>query len=128
MIKNKYVNKATEDLFYQRYKWTYFFFVIILTVTIGKNIITGLTSGEATDGFFVTRFVSTNIYMFVLGILSYESLKHLIGNGVTRKNYFLGNTLANVGIAITITIATAVVHVLEKMILKWIQLPYAVNT
>ncbi|MEK5444343.1 MULTISPECIES: hypothetical protein [unclassified Fredinandcohnia] len=109
--------RVAKDIFFVQLMWTGGFLGIMLIVNIVKLIFAGIKGNEA-EGFFSSIFVAGNIYMLIIGILAIYFLPHFVGNGVTRKDYFIGTVLASIGLSIIIPIITLLVSVLERLILN----------
>lgn len=119
--------KVAKDLYLVQLVWTFAFLGIIFIVNVVK-IIYAYFKLEHTEGFFNTSFIASNFYMFIIGLIAIHFLTYFVGNGVTRKDYFIGNTFASIGLAMTIAITTSLIFIVEKFILKLIDLPYKVQT
>ncbi len=113
--------RVAKDIFFVQLMWTGGFLGIMLIVNIVKLIIAGIKGNEA-EGFFSSIFVAGNIYMLIIGILAIYFLPHFVGNGVTRKDYFIGTVLASIGLSIIIPIITLLVSVLERLILNMLDI------
>src|SRR5699024_12454545 len=63
-------------------------------------------------------YVAANIYMLVIGIIAINFLPYYVQNGVTRKNYFIGNVFAGVGLSIVIPVLIYIISFLEKSVIN----------
>lgn len=127
MNKQNISLKVARDLYYIQVVWTFVFLGVILIVNIVKTVY-AFISDKQTEGFFNMSFVSSNLYMFIIGLIAISFLTYFVGLGVTRKDYFIGNMLASLGLALTLAIVTSIVFLLEKLVVAWIGLSYAVTT
>lgn len=118
--------KVTKDLYFTQLNWTYAFLGVLLIVNIVKIGFAFFKNAEA-DGFFDTSFIASHVYMFVIGILAIQFLVYFINIGVTRKDYFIGNTIASIALALTITLISSIIFLIEKFILKIFNVPYKVK-
>lgn len=123
MNKQSISLKVARDIYSTQLSWTYAFLGVLLIVDIVK-IIFSFINHEPTEGFFNTSFMASNFYMFIIGVIAMQFLAYYVGIGVTRKDYFIGNTLASVGIALTISVSTIVIFLIEKFILKLMNISY----
>lgn len=126
MNENKIYLKVAQDMYLSQFFWTISFLGILLFISIVRLLLA--LQGDEAEGFFNSVFVASNIYMFIIGILAVYFLSYFVGNGVTRKDYFLGATIASVGLSITIPIITIIVYFIEKIILNLIGIQYKVQT
>lgn len=126
MNGNKIYLKVAQDMYLSQFFWTISFLGILLFINIVRLLL-GLQGDEA-EGFFNSVFVASNIYMFIIGILAVYFLSYFVGNGVTRKDYFIGASIASFGLSLTIPIITIIVYFIEKMIFNLIGFQYKVPT
>lgn len=115
--------KVAKDVFLIKIIWTLAFLGIVLIVNIAK-VGYAYFQGNETEGFFNTSFVASNFFMFIIGLLAIEFLPYFVGIGVTRKDYFIGTSIQTFGLALGIAIITSFIFLVEKFILKLIDLPY----
>lgn len=118
--------KVTKGLLFVQGKWTITFLAIVLFISILKMILGGIRGNEV-DGFFDTAFVASNIYMFVTGIIAISFLAYFVENGVTRKDYFLGATIAAIILSIFLPIIAVLINLIEKWVLNLFHIPYKVS-
>lgn len=119
--------KVAQDMFTVQLIWTGGFLGIMLVINIVKGIMAGVQGNEV-EGYFSSIFIAGNIYMLILGLLSIHFLPHFLGNGVTRKDYFIGTVLASIGLSIIIPIITIIVSVVERLILGFVDMQYKTQT
>src|SRR5690625_1327144 len=96
--------KPALDLLWVQLTWTYWFLgicflVITFIVSLGKIIFR-----EHVDSFYSAAYISSNIYMLVIGIIAITLMPHYVENGITRKSHILPNTLAGVGVSIILPV------------------------
>ncbi|WP_071392862.1 hypothetical protein [Bacillus tuaregi] len=120
--------KVAIDMFFAQLMWAGGFLGVMLIVNIVKIILTGMGIQDEVEGYFNSIYIAANIFMLIVGILSIYFLPHFVGNGVTRRDCFLGTALASIGLSITIPIITLIISLLEKMILGLVDLPYKMQT
>lgn len=109
--------KVATDMFMAMSIWTYGFMGIVLIVQIVKAII-AFNNGNNIDSYFNALFVATNVYMFVIGIISTYFLPYYVENGVTRKDFYKGALLSSVGLSIFIPVITFILSTLLHFILN----------
>lgn len=121
MIKLKKANtypKVATDLFWVQLFWAFGFLGIMFVIHLIK-LVMAINSNNGIEIYFVSAFVTANIFMLVVGIISsYGFLPYYVSNGVTRKDYFKGAALASVGLSIALPVITSIVSVIELFILK----------
>ncbi|GIN70252.1 hypothetical protein J14TS2_07270 [Bacillus sp. J14TS2] len=99
------------DQFWVQLTWTFWATGIFIIVNIVK-----LVFGNNIDSFYSAGYISSNIYMLVIGIIAISFLSYYVGMGVTRKNYFIGNVIASVALSIIIPIGIYVINLIQKLI------------
>lgn len=104
-------------MFWSQLTWAFGFLGIMLLIHIGKLVVASFKHDEI-DTFFNATFMTSNIFMLVIGIISIHFISHFVGNGVTRKDYFKGSLLASIGLSIVIPILTFIVALVDKFILS----------
>lgn len=92
--------------------WTLMGFGIFLLINIVKMVF-----GIEVDSYYSGGYIASNIFMFVIGIISINFLPHYVGLGITRKNYFYGNVIASIGLSIFIPIGIYIISLVEKLII-----------
>ncbi|MFD2046594.1 hypothetical protein ACFSTA_20245 [Ornithinibacillus salinisoli] len=117
MKNNAIYLKVTKDMFWVQMVWAFGVFGVMLIIQIGKLIL-GANQGDAPDNFYSSFFIVANFFTFIIGIISISFLPHYVGNGVTRKDYFKGASLASIGLAIILPIIALVISVLTQFILQ----------
>lgn len=116
--KTKIFSKVATDLFWIQLFWALGFIGVMFVIHLIK-IVVAINTGNDIEIYFVSTFVAANIFMLVVGIISsYGFLPHYVSNGVTRKDYFKGATLASVGLSIALPVITSIVSLIELFILK----------
>ncbi|MFD1851678.1 hypothetical protein [Oceanobacillus bengalensis] len=114
MNQPKLFPKVSFDLFWVQLTWTFWALGIFLVINLGKIILS-----EHVDTFYAASYVGANIYMLVIGIISIAFLTYYVENGVTRKDYFLGNVVASLGLSIVLPILAYLISLIEKLILNF---------
>lgn len=116
--------KVAIDLYYIQFIWALGFLGILLLIQIVKPLLSMVPLLKMNDkinigNYFDTVFVSSNIFMLVIGIIAILGfLPYYVSNGVTRKDYFKGAAIAAVGLSISIPIVASVIYALQKFIMK----------
>lgn len=113
MMKPVSFTKTGLDLFLVQLSWTFWFIGIIFLVHVVQIIFQ-----DNADSFYSTGYISSNIYMLVIGIITISFLTYFVENGITRKNYYYGNVIASIGLSIVIPILLYVLSLIEKFILS----------
>lgn len=106
------VSKTAIEMLWVQLTWTFWFVGIILVI----NVFNIFFSSDGIDGFYSSGYISSNIYMLVIGIITISFLRYYVENGVTRKNYYYGNILAAIGISIILPILIYLISLVEKFI------------
>lgn len=102
---------TASDLLQAQLIWTFWFLGIVFLVGIIQNIF----SAEM-DAFYNRTFIASNIYMLVIGIIAVYFLPFFVGQGVTRKNYYIGNLIASACLSVIIPLISYVVSLLERLV------------
>lgn len=113
MKKSISFSRVGFDLFWVQLTWTFYYLGITLLVNIIR-----LFFGGNLDTFYSAGYISSNIYMLVIGIIAINFLPYYVENGITRKNYFLGNLIASAGLSIILPILTYFISLVEKLIVN----------
>lgn len=88
--------KVALDIYKIQMLWTSWALLLVTVITI----LFSFTQKTLNLKLFIQL---SFIYMVVIGIISCLSLlPHFVGNGITRKNYFLGTTIAGAGVTFSI--------------------------
>jgi hypothetical protein len=111
--------RVGRELFQVQLVWSFWYIGILLFIDIVRFTVFGMEI----DTFYNQSYVATNIYMFVIGIIAINFLSYYVGNGITRKNYFLGNLVAALCLSIAIPILSYLLSMLEKLILPNVREP-----
>lgn len=122
MKKQAIFPKVAEDMFWSQLFWSLGFFGIMMIIYTVR-VISAFITGRQADDFFSLIFVASNIFMFVIGILSISFIEYFVSNGVTRKDYFIGAAIASAALSITLPIMTGIISVVERLLVKFIGLP-----
>src|SRR5690625_4029972 len=70
------------------------------------------------DSFYNASYISSNIYMFVIGIIAISFLTYYVEHGITRKNYFYGNVIASIGLSIILPVILYLISFVEGFIIN----------
>lgn len=116
-------SKVAVDMYIVQLFWALGYLGVIFAIHLVKLIIRIFNDGPGANSFFDAFFVSSNIFMLVIGIISVAFIKHFISLGVTRKDYFVGGLIAAAGLSVSLPIITAIVTTVENFILKWLNFP-----
>ncbi|OIJ18779.1 hypothetical protein BKP45_15525 [Anaerobacillus alkalidiazotrophicus] len=112
--KGSTATKVSSDLFFTQMKWAIWFVGIVFVVyLVVPRFVTDVASLHL--HFLAFIFQPTKIFMLVIGILScFAFLGYFVGNGITRKDYFIGSAVAAIGVALCImALASALQGVLH---------------
>lgn len=120
--------KVATDMFWAQLSWAFGYLGVLAMIHIVR-IVTSFMNDTEPSNYYVTIFVSSNIFMLVIGIISaYGFLEYFVGNGVTRRDFFKGSSIAAVGLSIVIPIVASVVTVIETVIFKALNLSFKEET
>ncbi len=120
--------KIASDVFWFQLKWTIPFFSIILLVHLIQNAPV-FTKGQPLQDFLLTSYISSNIYMFIIGIISAAVfLPFYVKNGLTRKDYFKSAILGSSGLAVALVLASAMIAGIEHLVIQMIDFPYGIES
>ncbi|MFA9557684.1 hypothetical protein ACERII_10300 [Evansella sp. AB-rgal1] len=104
--------KVSSDLFFTQMKWAIWFVGIVFVVSL---VIPRFVTDVDHIHFLAFIFQPTKIFMLVIGILScFAFLGYYVGNGITRKDYFIGTVVGAGGVVIGIM---AIASVLQGVLL-----------
>ncbi|WP_147532847.1 hypothetical protein [Bacillus marasmi] len=127
MSKKAVYPKVAFDMGAIQAGWTIWFLGIITIIHIVKAIVS-IKMGGNHEGFFVSSFVSSNIYMFIIGIIGlYAFLPFFVKNGVTRKDYFIGSIFVGIGLSVSIVLYSLVLSGIETAVIKMANLPINID-
>lgn len=121
--------KVAFDLYIVQLLWSLSFLGILLFLQFAKPILAMVPFLQMNDkinigNYFDTVFVSSNIFMLVIGIIVVLGfLPNYVSNGVTRKDYFKGAGIAAVALSISLPVVASVIYVVQKFIMKITNLP-----
>lgn len=128
MKKKPLYLKIAGDVLRFQLKWTIPFFSIILLVHFIQNA-PAITKGQVFQDFLLTSYISCNIYMFVVGIVSAAVFLPLyVKNGVTRKDTYKGMILGSAGLALALVLASAFVAGVEHLVVQLTAFPYGIES
>ncbi|QDI92283.1 hypothetical protein EPH95_14710 [Salicibibacter halophilus] len=100
--------KVATDLFITQMKWTLWYIPILLVVYLLLYLFTPEMQAENWNLMSVI-YQPTKIYMLVIGLLTIMAfLTYYVKNGITRKDYFVGSSIAATGVAFSIMIISAI--------------------
>ncbi len=118
-MRHTLFSKVAIDMYTEQMKWTLWFMVFILAAQIAHIIlvISPLNIESTLRNFLPFLYGSAKIYMLIIGIFSYGFLTFYVTQGVTRRDYFIGSSLAAIGLSITIIIIGVILTGLQFMIL-----------
>lgn len=102
--------KVALDLFWVQLTWTFWFLGIMTVINLVR-----LTFGMNSDSLFSGIYIASNIYMLVIGIIAINFLPYYVEHGVTRKDYFMGNMIASLGISIALPILAYLINLIENL-------------
>lgn len=105
--------KVSIDLFYVQLIWTFWALGIFLLINICRLIFL-----DYVDSYYSGGYIAANIYMLVIGIIAINFIPYYVENGITRKNIFIGNVLASIGLSIVIPILIYIISFFEKLIVN----------
>lgn len=105
--------KTGIDMFLVQMIWTFWFLGITLLVHLIRIIFQ-----SSADSYYSAGYISGNIYMLVIGIITISFLTYYVENGITRKNYFYGNVIASIGLSIVIPFLIYGLSLVEKFIIS----------
>src|SRR5690625_2015491 len=105
--------KPALDLLWVQLTWTFGFLGIYFLVNLGKIIF-----GDHVDSFYSAGYIASNIYMLVIGIIAINFMPYYVENGITRKNHFLGNAIASVGLSIILPILIFLINFVVKLLVN----------
>ncbi|MFV8830090.1 hypothetical protein [Alkalihalobacterium sp. APHAB7] len=114
--RNSTTAKVGIDLFSIQVKWALWFIGIVFVVYLVLPIF--ITNVEEFKMHFLTfSFQPAKIFMLIIGILScFSFLGYFVGNGITRKDYFLGSAAAAFGVAFVIMLLANVLQGLLQFV------------
>ena len=123
MKQQSFFSKVAVDMFLVQFKWSLWFISFILLAHIIMIIVAVNVNFPLGDFLFFSHR-SSKIYMLVIGIISaYAFLTFYVNQGITRKDYFIGSSLAAIGVSLAIAIIATVLTGLEYIILEMMNLP-----
>lgn len=106
-------NRVGFELLQAQLIWSFWYLGILLVVDLVRLFI----FNTEIDLLYNQSYVASNVFMLVIGIIAIYFLPYYVENGVTRKNYFLGNILAAVSLSILIPIISYVITLLQSTVL-----------
>ncbi|UJL46672.1 hypothetical protein KFZ58_01545 [Virgibacillus sp. NKC19-16] len=113
MMKPVSFTKTGLDLFVLQLSWTFWALGIFLLINLGRILFL-----SHVDSFYSAGYIAGNIYMLVIGIIAIGFLTYYVENGITRKNYFLGNVIASIGLSIVIPILIYGISLIQQFVIN----------
>ena len=135
--------KVAFDMTYVQLGWTFWFFGIVLAIYVAFSFLLGVDvqrynelghllfkfvggveSGETDLGRGFLGFIlhPAKIFMIICGYNSVSRfLNHFVRQGVTRKAYFCGATLASVALSLGIALMAGLIVWVEQTVLSRVQ-------
>lgn len=113
MMKPVTFPKIGSDLLIMQIIWSLWALGIFILINVIQKVFM-----SRVDGFYNSGYISSNIYMLVIGIIAISFLTYYVENGITRKNYFYGNVIASIGLSVIIPITIYVVSLVEDFIVN----------
>ena len=108
-------SKVASDLFTIQFKWSLWYVAVIVLMHI-------LVSFISESGIFAVSYGASPTYMLVIGIVVGNFLPFYVKNGVTRKDYFIGVTLAALGLSFALAIVFSILSSFESLIYSYLNL------
>lgn len=105
-----YTTTAME-MFWVQLTWTFIAAGIMLIVNVVKYIF-----GNEIDSFYQSTYVAGNIYMLVIGFIVIYFMTYYVEHGITRRNYFIGGTLASLALSIVIPVMVYLITLVERLV------------
>lgn len=119
--------KIAVDMFWIQLFWALGYLGVLFVIHVIK-IVTSLINNDGVSPYFANVYVTSNIFMLVIGIIStYGFLQYFVENGVTRKDYFKGAALASIWLSLSIPVVTSLVSLLEFAIIKMVNINFFVD-
>ncbi len=107
--------RTALDMFLVQGTWTIWYLAIVFIINQASTFV----FGNEMEPFYSSGYVSTNVYMLIIGIIAIYFMPYYVGNGITRKNYFIGGVIAGIALSIVIPIAVYIISLAQKLIVKW---------
>lgn len=123
MKSPKLYSKVAASTFYEQFKWSLWFFSILLIIHMGRLYFLNEETAPVV-GFFVFSSYSVNIFMLICGImLVYAFMGQHVQQGISRKDWYKGTAMAGVGFALFVTVVPLIVHGIQYMLAPFISWP-----
>jgi hypothetical protein len=122
--------KVAKDMYLEQMKWTVWYLVFVLVTQIVHlySSYFAIDDDTTVKGILVFLFQSAKVYMIVIAIISVNGfLSYYVGQGVTRKEFWVGSMLAALGLTATITFSAVILTYLEYGILEMFQLSHLLS-
>ncbi|MGG3283102.1 Tat pathway signal protein [Paenibacillus solani] len=118
--KSSAVTKVSTELFLKQGSWALGFLAIIMLIYVGLgigiNIGVNVREGVVEEDFFTIAYRSTKGFMLVIGIISaYGFLSYYVRNGITRRDFFNGSTLAALYLSLAFPVVMPLIHWIVSM-------------
>lgn len=118
-----YYKKITADIFIEQFKWSVWFFTILVSIHVAV-LFFNLNNSNEIIGFFEFSSYSVAIFTFVSGIMaSYTFMTRFVQQGISRKHVFLGITLASFGLSLLLTLLSLIITGIEFLLTSYTSLP-----
>lgn len=123
MKESDIIKRAAYDLYIEQLKWSIWFIVVLILLHISGSLFS-LRFDFGLNDMFAFSYVSTPIYMLVIGIIagSYY-LPFYVRHGVSRKDYFIGSSIAAFMLSLTLAAIFKILSYLENGIYSLFNLP-----
>lgn len=127
-------SKVALDLYKIQFSWALSFLGFFIFLQIARPIVAmipfiNMNKKINFGNYFDTVFTFSNIFMLVIGIIVASSfLSYYVRNGVTRKDFFKGATIASVGLSISIPIVSSLFYTLLNIFIKFTGFPFMENS
>ncbi|ABR50034.1 conserved hypothetical protein [Alkaliphilus metalliredigens QYMF] len=113
-------SKLSLDLFYMQMQWSFWYISIILIIHLILQLVLPRFVPDVEEinlSFMIMFFQSSKIYMAIIGIIAcYSFLPFFVKNGITRRDYFIGSSVAAVGVSFSILLVSAVITVVLQFL------------
>lgn len=117
--------RVCKDIYETYLKYTIWFIVAIIIMHLVMSVLSfrgqsgAFVFKDEFDQFnlYMTSFSASSVFMIIVGIVTgFIQMPFYMTNGVTRRDYFLGNVMATLGLAFTLAFVFSAGSELEKII------------
>ncbi len=116
MKQNHIPLKVAFDITSVQSGWSIIFFLILIFNNIIKYM---FHEGGEIGNFFNITFSGSTVFMLIIGIIAaYTFLPLYVNHGITRKDYFVGNTLAIFFISLVLLAVSLIITGVEYTIVN----------